>query len=275
MTDILNIKENRIMIRCAVFLFALVIVLASVAYSAGEQSGVSLLSPNPVFQPGESLSYSISWSNIITAGTAVMEVDREMLPEGKDVLVFTATGYSKGIVEMIYHVQDSARSVFDPVIRQSLSYNLKEAYGKKKRLHDLKFNADSRTVISKLNDDAPETYAVPDHVLDTLSALYNIRMLDDLTIGKITTINVFENDKNWSVDVQALAREKVKTPAGEFDTIKLRTYPRYEGVFLNKGVAFLWLTDDFRKIPVLMKSSLKVGSFVFTLTDIRQRGDVH
>jgi Protein of unknown function (DUF3108) len=246
-----------------------------VAYSAGEQSGVSLLSPNPVFQPGESLSYSISWSNIITAGTAVMEVDREMLPEGKDVLVFTATGYSKGIVEMIYHVQDSARSVFDPVIRQSLSYNLKEAYGKKKRLHDLKFNADSRTVISKLNDDAPETYAVPDHVLDTLSALYNIRMLDDLTIGKITTINVFENDKNWSVDVQALAREKVKTPAGEFDTIKLRTYPRYEGVFLNKGVAFLWLTDDFRKIPVLMKSSLKVGSFVFTLTDIRQRGDVH
>ena len=259
----------------AVLFLALVMIFAPVSFSAGEPSSVSLLSPNPVFQPGESLSYSISWSNILTAGTAIMTVENDTLPEGRNVLVFTATGHSQGLVELLYHVQDSARSVFDPLIRQSLSYNLQEMYGKKKRRHNLEFSTDRKSVTSKLNDDAPETFDVPERVLDTLSALYTIRLMDDFTIGKITTINVFESEKIWSVEVQALAKERVKTPAGEIDTIKIRTYPRYEGVYLNKGVAFLWLSDDFRKIPVLMKTSLKVGSFIFTLTDIRQGGEVH
>ncbi len=49
--------------------------------------------------------------------------------------------------------------------------------------------------------------------------------------------------KNWSVEVQTLGREKVTTPAGEFATIKVRTFPKYEGVFMNKGEIFIWLTD--------------------------------
>jgi hypothetical protein len=61
----------------------------------------------------------------------------------------------------------------------------------------------------------------------------------------------------------------VRTPAGDFSTIKVKTRPLYEGVFLNKGEVHIWLTDDRRKVPVLMKSKIKAGSFVFTLNDMK------
>jgi hypothetical protein len=68
------------------------------------------------------------------------------------------------------------------------------------------------------------------------------------------------------VEVETLGRETVKTPAGKFSTIKVRTFPKYEGVFMNKGEISIWLTDDSRKIPVLMKSTIAIGSIVSTLT---------
>ena len=61
---------------------------------------------------------------------------------------------------------------------------------------------------------------------------------------------------------------------GEFNTIKVRTYPKYEGVFMHKGEIFMWLTDDYRKIPVLMKSTIAIGSIVATLTEMKQEENV-
>ncbi len=123
--------------------------------------------------------------------------------------------------------------------------------------------------MSKLNEDPPENLTIPDEVQDGLSALYYLRMQDDFTIGKHFDINVLDSGKIWSVEIYTLSREKVTTPAGKFDTIKVKTYPKYKGTFQNKGEVFIWLTDDSRKIPVLMKSKLAFGSFVFTLTNIK------
>jgi hypothetical protein len=38
---------------------------------------------------------------------------------------------------------------------------------------------------------------------------------------------------------------------------------------MNKGEIFIWLTDDSRKIPVLMKSTIAIGSIMTTLTDMK------
>ncbi len=252
-------------------ILASMMVLLPAAINADVHSTIEPSSADKMIQEGEILTYNVSWSNIFTAGIAVLKVENEALPEGRSALSFIITGHSTGVVDSLFHVHDAARSVFDPRIAQTLSFNIQEIYGKKQRRRELTFDPEHRLVISKLNDDAPETFPVPKNVVDPLSALYVIRMMDDLTIGKSTVISVFENNKNWAVEIQILGREKVKTPVGEFNTIKLRTYPRYEGVFLNKGVVFLWLSDDDQKIPVLIKSSLKVGSFILTLTG-RQPG---
>jgi len=273
MTGILKAKVSQVGRRSVIVLLASVMMLFPAVISAAVRSAIASSLPVTVLQPNESLTYNVTWSNIFTAGIAVLKVESEILPEGRSALSFVITGHSTGVVEKLFHVHDMARSIFDPLIGQSLSYNLKEVYGKKQRRREVIFDSAHGTVTSKLNDDATETLPVPVHVLDPLSALYVIRMMDNFTIGKSIVLPVFESGKNWSVEIQVLGREKVSTPAGEFDAIKLRTYPRYEGVFLNKGVVLLWLSDDDRKIPLLIKSSLKVGSFVLILTERKEGGD--
>ena len=221
------------------------------------------------FKPGEKLTYEISWSNIVTAGTAVLEVNEEKLPNGRMAYTFIATSRSVGVVDKVYPVNDRVQSIFDPQIMQSLSFNLSESHGKRKRRRVLVFDHAGRTVVSTLNNDPPQTLTIPDPVQDALSSLFYLRTLEDFTNGKIHVIAVHDSGKNWSVEVQTLGREKVKTPAGKFNTIKVKTFPKYEGVFMNKGEIFIWLTDDSRKIPVLMKSTISIGSIMTTLTDMK------
>ncbi len=272
MTYPLRSISRKALLTSAAMYFFLAFVLAFVpdAISDPEEQATAPMPPRiQAFQPGETLKYDVSWSNIITAGTAVMEVKEERLSDGREVLMFVLSGRSAGLVDQFFRVNDTVTSVFDPLDMQSLSYKLNENYGKKKRRRELIFDRERKRVVSKLNDDPPETFDIPDQAQDALSSLYYLRTKEDFTEGKAMVIAVHDGGKNWSVEVQTLGREKVKTHAGEFATIKVRTYPRHDGVFMNKGVVFIWLTDDSRKVPVLMKSTLKVGSFVFTLTDMK------
>ena len=246
----------------------LILGFLTVSPVCGQEDRASVQPPPSVqaFLPGEKLTYEISWSNVVTAGTAVLEVKGEKLQNGQPGLRFIAASHSVGVVDAVYPVNDRVESLFDPRIMQTLSFNLSESHGKRKRRRSLTFDHPSRTVVSRLNDEPPHTLTIPDPVQDALSSLFYLRMQEDFTIGKTHVINVHDSGKNWSVEVNTLSRERVKTPAGEFDTIKVKTFPRYEGVFMNKGEIFIWLTDDSRKIPVLMKSTIAIGSIMSTLT---------
>lgn len=245
------------------------LMLVPRVFSAEERISGAFPPRIQAFAPGETLTYEISWSQIVTAGTAVMEVKGERLPNGRAALRFIATSRSVGMVDKFYPVNDKVQSLFDPQIMQSLSFNLSESHGKRKRRRSLTFDHAKRTVVSTLNNDPPQTLTIPAQVQDALSSLFYLRTREDFTIGKTHVIEVHDSGKNWSVEVQTLARETVKTPAGEFHTIKVRTFPRYDGVFMNKGEIFIWLTDDSRKIPVLMKSTISIGSIMTTLTDMK------
>jgi Protein of unknown function (DUF3108) len=254
---------------------ALGLMLISGMSRAEEQTAAPIRPNIEALAPGEILTYNITWSNIVTAGTATTEIREGTLPDGKQVLLFIVTTHSAGLVDTFYRVNDRLESVFDPGIMQSLKFTLKESHGKRTRNRGLVFDHINKTVISTLNQDPPEILKIPDQVQDALSSLYYLRTLEEFIVGKPITIQVHDSGKNWSVEVQTLGREKVTTPAGEFATIKVRTFPRYEGVFMNKGEIFIWLTDDNRKIPVLMKSTIAIGSIVSTLTKIKLRKDIH
>jgi hypothetical protein len=253
---------------------ALGILLLSGALRAEELTAAPIKPRIEALRPGEILTYDVSWSNIVTAGIATMEIKEGTLPDGKQVLRFIVTTRSAGLVDKFYRVNDRLESVFDPGIMQSLKLSLNASHGKKKRRRELVFDHVNKTVISTLNDDPPETIIIPDQVQDALSSLYYVRTRADLIVGKTIIIPVHDSGKNWSVEVQILGREKVTTPAGEFATIKIRTFPKYEGVFMNKGEIFVWLTDDNRRVPVIMKSTITIGSIVSTLMKMEPGKDM-
>jgi len=243
------------------------------AARAKEQKVAVLRQQIEPLKPGETLTYDVSWSNIVTAGIATLEIKEGTLTDGEQVLRFIATTRSAGMVDKFYRVNDKLESIYDPRTMQSLKYSLNASHGKKKRFRELIFDPLNKTVISRLNDDPPETFAILGPTQDALSSLYYLRTRDDLVVGKPIFLQVHDSGKNWSVEVQTLGREKVTTPAGEFAAIKVRTFPKYEGVFMNKGEIFVWFTDDSRRIPVLMKSTISIGSIVSTLRSMEPGKD--
>ena len=222
----------------------------------------------PPFSSGEKLTYTISWSNIVKAGTAVMEVTEEKMPDGGTAYHFTSTARSAGMVHKFYEVADRIDSLVDSETLSSLSFHLDQSHGKRKKKRDMTFNHKERTVVVR-SGGKEATYPVPAGTLDALSALYYLRTIEDLANGKTITFDVHDEDKTWKVDVQVLGRETITSFLGKTNTIKLRTYPKYEGVFQNKGEIYFWLTDDARRIPVLMKSVISIGSIVSTLVDLK------
>jgi hypothetical protein len=243
-----------------------VLVIIPGTFSAEERTTSSLSPRTRAFLPGETLTYDVTWSNVVRAGTAVMEVKQETTPDHRELLRFIVTSHTIGMVGKLYPLGDTVQSVFDPQIMQSLSYSLRASRGKRTRRRELVFDHAQKTVVSTVNDDPPETVAIPDRVQDSLSALYYLRTREELAGGKAITFEVCDRGKTWSVEVQVLGREKVKTRAGEFATIKVKAH---RGIFMSDGEIFIWLTDDSRKVPVLIKSTVSIGSLEFILTDMK------
>jgi len=95
--------------------------------------------------------------------------------------------------------------------------------------------------------------------LDDGSFLYFVRTIP-LEVGmEYSYDRYFRPDRN-PVRFQVLRKERIKVPAGEFDTVVIRPIIKARGVFAENGKAEVWLSDDNRRIMVQMKSQLSLGS---------------
>jgi hypothetical protein len=197
-----------------------------------------------------------------------MEVKKERAENGRDVYRFTSTARTRGMVDKVYPVRDEVQSVVDHSTLRSISYDLNSKHGSKKKVRKLQFDHEKGEV-TYLSGGNKEVVEIPADTQDALSSLYYVRTHPEFIVGKSFVTDIHDSGKNWAVEVHVLARERIKTPVGEFDTVKLKTYPKYEGVFMHKGEIFMWFTDDNRRVPVLMKSTITIGSIVATLKEIK------
>jgi hypothetical protein len=106
------------------------------------------------------------------------------------------------------------------------------------------------------NREPQPTVSLP---LDDGSFLYFIRTIP-LEVGQEYSYDrYFRPDRN-PVRFQVLRKEKIKVPAGEFQTVVIRPIIKSRGVFAENGKAEVWLTDDSLRLMVQMKTHLSIGS---------------
>ena len=66
-------------------------------------------------------------------------------------------------------------------------------------------------------------------------------------------------------------REKIRVPAGKFECIKVEPFIIGDAIFKTKGGKMLiWMTNDERKMPVLVRSKVMIGSFDAELKKIQR-----
>lgn len=100
---------------------------------------------------------------------------------------------------------------------------------------------------------------MPSGALDEISYLFLIRALP-LEVGRRYEFNRhFEEDGN-PVIVEVLRRERVRVPAGTFETIVVRPIIQTDGLFAEEGEAEVFISDDDRRLVVQIKSRMRRGA---------------
>jgi len=94
--------------------------------------------------------------------------------------------------------------------------------------------------------------------LDEGALLYFVRTMD-LEVGQTYELNrYFRPDRN-PVIVKVLRKEKVKVPAGTYNTIVIQPIIKSKGIFSEGGQAQIFLSDDKDRVMVQMRVRLKAN----------------
>jgi hypothetical protein len=218
---------------------------------------------NAAFLKDENLSYVVKWG-VITAGYSTLAVKGTDVINGRPAYHIYSEAQSGGVVSPFYKVQDHNESWLDQTALVSVRYEKRINEGHYRieetttidqphqRFHLQSFRFDKNIYEEKSGD-------LPPNILDVLGSLYYVRLLP-LEVGKSYTMDALSGDKVYPLEVIVKKRERIKVPAGTFETFRVEPFLRAPGIFVAKGKKLeVWLTADDHHTPVRMRSEIFIG----------------
>jgi uncharacterized protein DUF3108 len=197
------------------------------------------------------LTYDIEW-RLIHAGDAVLDLHNS---EGRMKLD------SAGLVSALFKVDDTYTVHYEPGFCASES-QMDSKEGKRHRQTTVTYDRnqnhatwverdvlDNNKVLRKAQVDIPQC------VHDVLGGLLTLRG-SALEPGQSTLAPMSDGRRAAQVKVDAQEREDVTTPAGTFKTIRYEANMMNGVIYQRKGRAFVWVSDDARRIPVQIRLRL-------------------
>jgi len=219
----------------------------------------------PAWFRGERLDFEVGYG-FITAGDATLLTK---FPAGDtNHLEFLTLAHNNGFFESVYPVSDTIRThvrrrdlapeSFRKVNHEggfhSRSQILFDVDAHKARLSD-SVMGDHHTI--KRSSDSTVTLDGETHCI--ISAFYKVRTLA-LEPGREWHLLAVSGKKKYRMRVICHRRETVTVLAGTFPCLVVEPVLEDDGIFQSKGSLTIWLSDDARRLPVLMKSKIAVGS---------------
>jgi len=211
----------------------------------------------------EKLTYNLSWTGI-PVGKAVQEISDQ-----GDTIKIVSSARSNDWLSTFYPVDDRTESVLDkvgPFPGRSRSFKMLFKEGRRVRDREIRFHPQEMNALFLDHKNGDQVrIALESETFDIYSSFYYVRN-QPLQPGRSIYINVLDSKKLRRIEIRVLRRERIKVPAGEFDTLVIEPMVKPEGVFEGKRGAYVWLTDDDRRIPVMAQTKVTVGSVTAVLT---------
>jgi hypothetical protein len=214
---------------------------------------------------GERLEFRLKWQGI-PAADATLEVAAG--DDGR--ILFKATAKTIGLANLLYPVESRIVSTVRVEGFEAEKYFKDGHEGREpSEVEVIEFDLQKGVAVRSEDGVAREPVEIPTDVRDPFAAFYAFRISDPDEEG-VVEMTISDGKRTKTGNVRVVARERVKTPAGTFDTVKIA--PEIEGlggVFKKSPGAtlYIWLTDDEWRRPVMMRSKVSVGSFTARLTD--------
>jgi Protein of unknown function (DUF3108) len=250
---------------------------------ADPEAPVHRLVPNSAFGVGERLVFSVEFLGF-SAGSATLEIP-EVVDVGRaKAFRLISESRTNSFFDKLYPVRNRYESFIDTESLCSLRYveNQQERGALRDRISDFDPEKGTASVTrfpvqkrGKPLNTAPaktEQVPIPRFVQDVLSGLYFLRT-QDLRVGGEYRVPTISGVKTYELIVHVPRRKTIRTPIGTFQTLELIPELKYDGLFINKGTSYVYVTDDALKMPVLLKSKIAIGSFRAVLTE-KHRSDL-
>lgn len=229
---------------------------------AAQTDGDTMSADEPEIAPvpfgiGERLDYRVKFGPL-KVGEAFMSIVEV------DTVAGHATYHIASVIEgatPFYKLVDKQDSWLDVSLLASRRFRQDSQQGSYERERDFVFDLESGTYVNERG----ETDSIPEKALDEASFMYFARTVP-LEVGRTYVWNRYFKFERNPVILKVLRREKVEVPAGEFETVVVQPIIKTGGIFSEGGEAEIYITDDDRRIPVMMKSKLKVGRLILELT---------
>ena len=231
-------------------------------------SAASRISPPDAgysYPSGETFSYNVDW-RLVNAGTARVRLD---MVNGERHVVANAD--STGAVALLYHVHDRLETFFNPQTNCSLSLLKHTEEGFRRVETSVRYDyslkkavLDERNVRAK--SQKREETDIPSCVTNTVSAAYYVAS-QPLLPGSRFIFPSSDGGKASDIQVTVETREFVKTPSGNYNTVRISA-EALNGPQKGKGTVWTWYSDDARRIPVQMRVRAFWGMMTFHLSQM-------
>jgi hypothetical protein len=219
-------------------------------------------------KPNERLVYAASYnmSGLMTH-IAQVTMQTETVNTSKKTylhLSWEAATFSKW--DSFFKIRDLYESYVDPATMKPSLFKRSTFEGGYSITEKYIFSADSKTINSatrrKNGQETKNTFTVGGGTQDIISMVYKLRTLDlsILKPGQSKSFIIVFDQKEYPVSVKMLGRETVLAGnLGKKDCFKMSISAKTNKL---KGTDknLIWLTSDAKRIPVLVKFSIPVGT---------------
>lgn len=218
------------------------------------------------FKPGEVLEYRIRYG-LIEAGKAKLEVKELTTKANRPCYHVVGTGRSVGMTEWFFKSRDRYESFIDAEAMVPWEFIRDVNEGGYEIQRHLIFDQYAQTV-RDLKAPQKGQFKFEPYAQDMISAFYFARSWDATTLKKGDEISftMFLDHEQFPFKLIILDRKNIKTEWGEIPCIALRPMLQEGRVFKEEEGMTIYVSDDANKIPVLIESSLFIGSVKVELT---------
>jgi hypothetical protein len=222
------------------------------------------------FKTGERLTYDVSWSSVLVAGTATATVVEKKPSSNSTAYYIVAEGRPLPILARLYKLYYKMDTLVDSFTLLSQRGSLYSEEGASHQLGSTRFDRGARRAFYERQQEttANADFPVPAGAQDGLAALYALRTRA-FRAGEGFTTPVADSGALYTVKVDVGAPAQVKVPLGEFAAWNLKagiTDAQGQPVWKNIVV---WISNDARRLPVKLQAELPVGQFVLALREAR------
>lgn len=230
-----------------------------------------------VFRSGETLTYEVYyhwgfvWAN---AGEAVFALSREPFQD-KASFHISGTGTTYKNYDWFYKVRDKFESWVDTASMRPFRYTRNSNEGSTHVYNDNYFNqhaniATCYTIVK--GQTKKDTVKINACTFDVMTMIYYARCIDYSQYKPDTKIPIslyLDGEVYNKLYIRYGGKEKIKTAVGEFNCIRFKPLLIPGTIFSGGEEMTVWVTDDERKVPVLIRTPIVVGEVQVKIKTIK------